>query len=377
MSEKFEIYQNDLILENGKVNWEESINKNKSLYYKSKSNNKIFCVTMFKKHENNRKKIYVMFDNQTFIVNKASLLQGFVWRIINYKEIEMGKRFSDEDRYCVYCHVNKINNKRYIGISSKSPTKRWGNNGCHYSEQVFGKAIKKYGWDNFEHLILMENLTQDEAELAEISLIEKYHTTDSAYGYNVSTGGQIHRSMTEEAKERLRNKYTGRKLTPEWIANRSLAQVGLKRSTETKMRIKNALSVPVICINNRQIFKSLTEAADTYNISVSHISLCCNKKRDFAGVDEAGQSLYWMFYSEYIENNIENKPNDEIIPKRTCIGRKGIAVRNKITNEIYKSIREASSKSNIGVDKIKSDIRTNSLIWEYFTNKGTRGVANA
>lgn len=367
MNEKFEIYQNDLLVKYNKIDWIESIKQNKSIYYKSKKNNKVYCITLFKNNDESRWKVFVMYDNRIFNINKSSLLNGFIKNIIYYKEIQLKNRFRDNDKYCVYCHVNKINQKMYIGISSKSPFRRWGNNGCHYSGQVFGRAIQKYGWDNFEHIILMEGLTQDVAELVEISLIKKYHTTNSKFGYNVSTGGQLHMKMTDEAKAHLSNKYTGRKLTPEWIAKRTLSQTGLKRNDETKMKIRNALSVPIICINDRKIYKSLSEASIICNISLPHISSCCNKKRDFAGTNDFGEKLYWMFYSDYIKQNLENKTNDEIIPKTKYIGRKGITIRNKITNKVYKSIKEASKENNISEDKIKGDLRTKSLTWEYYT----------
>lgn len=35
-------------------------------------------------------------------------------------------------QYCVYCHKNKLNDKRYIGMTGISPTKRWGHNGANY-----------------------------------------------------------------------------------------------------------------------------------------------------------------------------------------------------------------------------------------------------
>lgn len=65
----------------------------------------------------------------------------------------------------------------------------WSSNGHNYIDQVFGLAIKKYGWDNFDHIILFDNLSKDEACSYEIKLIKKYNTRNKAYGYNRSDGG--------------------------------------------------------------------------------------------------------------------------------------------------------------------------------------------
>lgn len=58
----------------------------------------------------------------------------------------------NKNNWCVYMHTNNINGKRYIGIS-QNPKRRW-KNGNGYKTQLFGKAINKYGWDNFTHEIL-------------------------------------------------------------------------------------------------------------------------------------------------------------------------------------------------------------------------------
>lgn len=96
--------------------------------------------------------------------------------------------------FTVYCHTNKINGKKYIGITCQIPEIRWGHNGNNYmqNQPYFAAAIKKYGWDNFEHEILFENLTAVEANNKEMELIALYHTytgDSKCWGYNLTRGG--------------------------------------------------------------------------------------------------------------------------------------------------------------------------------------------
>lgn len=94
-----------------------------------------------------------------------------------------------EKTYCVYKHTNKINGKVYIGITYNKPEVRWGNNGIGYKRQKFWNAIQKYGWDNFDHEILFENLSDTQAYEKEIELIALYDSTNKEKGYNIALGG--------------------------------------------------------------------------------------------------------------------------------------------------------------------------------------------
>lgn len=96
-----------------------------------------------------------------------------------------------KNTYVVYCHTNKINNKKYIGITKNSPQERWGKNGNGYKQQIFYRAIEKYGWDNFDHEILYENLSKEDAEKYERKLIKEYKTNSPSFGYNVAQGGML------------------------------------------------------------------------------------------------------------------------------------------------------------------------------------------
>ncbi len=105
-----------------------------------------------------------------------------------------------EQKYIVYMHKNKFNGKEYIGITCQRFKYRCGKNGNNYEEcPRFWRAIQKYGWDNFEHIILLSGLTKEEACKKEIELIEKHQTRNEQFGYNLSKGGDMPDSeyMTE------------------------------------------------------------------------------------------------------------------------------------------------------------------------------------
>lgn len=96
----------------------------------------------------------------------------------------------ENNNYKVYVHANKVNGKRYVGITS-TPLKRRFDNGLGYSSTtIFGRAIQKYGFDGFTHYILFDNLTKQEAERIEKEYIAKWHTQDTKYGYNGTAGGE-------------------------------------------------------------------------------------------------------------------------------------------------------------------------------------------
>jgi predicted GIY-YIG superfamily endonuclease len=40
-------------------------------------------------------------------------------------------------KYYLYKHINKINGKIYIGITSQKPEKRWGTNGINYRNNKY------------------------------------------------------------------------------------------------------------------------------------------------------------------------------------------------------------------------------------------------
>jgi group I intron endonuclease len=139
-------------------------------------------------------------------------------------------RKSGKDNYCVYVHINKINGKMYVGQSCDLH-ERWRCQGKNYIQcSKFFHAIKKYGWDNFIHAVIKDNLSLEGADITERELISVFDIIKN--GYNIKDGGArgvlspeslkkmgdaVHKAFTEhpEIKEKIRQKAIGRVVSNE------------------------------------------------------------------------------------------------------------------------------------------------------------------
>ena len=109
-------------------------------------------------------------------------------------------------QYKIYAHINKINGKVYIGQTCyRNINQRWRHGEGYKRSPHFYNAIQKYGWENFEHIILFEDICGYElADVIERELIQKYQSNNSEYGYNISSGGSYGRTLTDETKNKIR-----------------------------------------------------------------------------------------------------------------------------------------------------------------------------
>lgn len=182
-------------------------------------------------------------------------------------------------KYILYEHRNKINGKRYIGITNNK-TKRWYGKGKHYDGcPYFFAAIRKYGWDNFEHNVLIYDLTREEASRLEKHYIEMFKTCDKAFGYNLAEGGvnaptMLGKHHSEETRQKIRESAVGRVISGEQRQSHS------KWMSENFRGMRNPKSRAVRCINTGEVFETQSEAAEAKNVLQSKISLCCQGKRN-------------------------------------------------------------------------------------------------
>jgi len=113
----------------------------------------------------------------------------------------------------IYCHKNKINGRCYIGSTIQDTKKRWRKSDKSYSSYktctVFYRALKKYGWDNFDTDILMVVFSEDDLSLYEGILISSYNSV-APNGYNTVSIIEGRVKYTEETKKKIsesRKKY--------------------------------------------------------------------------------------------------------------------------------------------------------------------------
>lgn len=141
----------------------------------------------------------------------------------------------------------------YIGQTSQSNINRWRNGKGYKAQKVFYNAIIEFGWNNFSHEIIEENISnQETADIREQYYIKKYHTyigDKKCRGYNSSKGGHGYHNIPK-------------------------------------------LQKPVICIELNKQWNTATDAANELNVDNSAIRLCCLKKRKTA------YGYHWAFVND-------------------------------------------------------------------------------
>jgi group I intron endonuclease len=204
----------------------------------------------------------------------------------------------------IYALQNKINNKIYIGQTTKSVEDRLRDHKIRNS--AIGNAIRKYGLENFD--IRSIECAEEHLDFEEIKLIYQLNTL-VPNGYNLETGGNKNKHLSDETKEKIRksrigNKYRlGKKLSEEsknLIGIKSKGRIPsvesrLKMSISGKNKYKgkiNPCAKKVICVETGEIFNSMKDANDKYNLTQSCVSNCCRKRR---GNNTAG-GYHWEYY---------------------------------------------------------------------------------
>jgi group I intron endonuclease len=108
----------------------------------------------------------------------------------------------------IYLVINKINDKKYVGITRHPIKKRWREHlsaSKAGSKYKFHKAIRKYGNDNF--IVNVIETVNNETDLLtkEIAYIEKYNSFKC--GYNNTLGGEGSHQLTIKELNRYKKTF--------------------------------------------------------------------------------------------------------------------------------------------------------------------------
>jgi len=142
----------------------------------------------------------------------------------------------------VYLATNRINGKRYVGVTSHGLAFRrrqheQAPNAKRVTCRYFHAAMRKYGKEAFEWMELVHCETFNEALQEEIRLISEIKPE-----YNLTIGGQgtAGRVISQEQRDHHSRMMKGRKRNPESVAKMIATNTGRKRDPEQRKRMSDA-----------------------------------------------------------------------------------------------------------------------------------------
>lgn len=227
--------------------------------------------------------------------------------------------------YKIYKYTCKDNGKIYIGQTCTTIEERAKRNGSNYNEcRYFWNAIQKHGWNNFECEILLDKLTQEEANYWEEYYIKKFNATDRNVGYNLTYGGNSN-TPTEEVKQRMKENHAN--------------FVGGNHPNAKQIYL----------LNTGEVFGSSMEASDAYNVNRSSIMQNCRGETHYAGVSKNGEPLQWCFFNEkddkIFDSNLQIHGGELLKRPIYCL----------TTKESFDSVLTASKQYNVSESSIRQN----------------------
>lgn len=174
----------------------------------------------------------------------------------------------------VYKITNLVNNKSYIGVTTKSLSERFFAhcNRAVRTRSAIQKAIAKYGKNSFIIVEIDTAETSEELFAKETYWIQKEDTLIN--GYNLTTGGGGITNMTQEIKDKISKTKTG-------VSNPKL--LGREITTEHRLKISKTLDGKKVRMFNPETGHEITldwvKQAEVYGFNPSNVVSVCKGKR--------------------------------------------------------------------------------------------------
>lgn len=194
-------------------------------------------------------------------------------------------------------YINKINGKKYIGQTTCSLKKRH-NEHLHRDNSYIDKALRKYGENNFNLIILEDNINdKNTLNEKEIYYIKLYDTKNT--GYNLTTGGFGKSTFDEQEANKIIEMIKSTSMTFAEIGektNRSIYTISdinqgnvchmnninypIRKNKITQIYSKELVSEIISLIRDTEY--SFKEIADTTSTNIWLVSDINNGKNTYA-----------------------------------------------------------------------------------------------
>lgn len=264
---------------------------------------------------------------------------------------------------CIYMYVNKINNHKYIG-KAKDFNRRHKQH-LNGNKLLIDKKIKEYGSENFDIVILAENIENRKIDEYEQFFIKRYNTlAKNKNGYNIAKGGNGGNLLEGKTEKEIN----------QWKDKLSDVQKGKTLSEETKKLIGKANSYKIIQYSKSgtliKEWDSMMDIQRELGFSQSKICLVCQyyfNSKEFLekNNNHARLSAYGYLWKYKIDNNDIKKYKDTRTKKISQYTKDGKFIK------IWNSFKEINDELNIDrreIYNVCNEKRKSArgFVWKYY-----------